>query len=480
MFKHQLIRTINTFDRREMTRFRDFAHSPYHNKHKDVRTLVDYLSSCFPEFNEENCHRDLLSQLIFSQKKASKKLPPLFTYTLRLLEQFFIIEQMGEEPSNGTILLLRRLRVRKLDRHYRRSLLKMGQDLGQQPYRDGNFYLQSYQFATESDFYYIELSQQAADDYLQAKQNHLEYFFLCEKLKDACEMQLRSRILQVDYSPGLLPEILPKIAQNLQNYTKIPPILIYFQLYQMLSSGEHQHFYAVLPILRKHQQYFPKSERQIIYNYLLNFCIAQINAGFPDFLRASFDLYREQLDQQLLEDEEGNLSEWHFKNIVTVSIRLQEMEWTKQFIEDSKNKLRPSIAENAYAYNLAAFYYATRQYQEVLPLLMRVEFTDLRYNLDAKALLLRTYYDLDEYEAFLSLYDAFRQYVKRNKQVTDIQRRGYSSLFRYAKRAFILKNKKILTKKEIHREAVTQLQQALAKESMVYNLGWLKEKVGAL
>ena len=57
MVNHQLIEIIKTFDRREMTRFREFANSPYHNKHKDLRALIKYLSDCYPVFNEENCHR---------------------------------------------------------------------------------------------------------------------------------------------------------------------------------------------------------------------------------------------------------------------------------------------------------------------------------------------------------------------------------------------------------------------------------------
>ena len=480
MLKHQLIQIIKSFDRREMSRFREFVQSPYHNKHKDVQALVTYLSDCFPVFNDENCNRKILENLLFSKKKSSNQLSPVFTYTLRLLEQFLIIEQLREEEGAASMYLLRRLRERKLDRYYQKKLHKREIDLQQHPYRDGQFYLQSYRFASESDFYYIELSQQASDDFLQAKQDYLEYFFLCEKLKDACEMKLRSRILQVNYKAGLLPDLLPKIEKNLEAYSKVPPILLYYQLFQVLNSGEQKHYFAVLPLLKDYQQLFPKSERQIIYNYLLNFCIAQINAGHPEFLRHSFELYREQLDQQLLEDGEGNLYEWHFKNIVTVGIRLQEMDWTKQFIEASKNKLRPTIAENAYAYSLAAYYYAIQEYEAVLPLLMKVEFTNIRYNLDAKALLLRTYYDLDEYEAFLSLFDAFRQYVKRNKQVTDIQQRGYSNLFRLAKRAFVLKNRKEFSKKEEHASAVGQLQKQLDNTSPVYNLGWLKEKVAEL
>ena len=105
-------------------------------------------------------------------------------------------------------------------------------------------------------------------------------------------------------------------------------------------------------------------------------------------MKEIFLLYQLQLQQELIIDE-GYLSDLHYKNIVTTGIRLQELEWVKQFIEEYREALRPAVRENAYSFNLASYYHAVGKYDEVLALLQEVAYSDFRYNLGAKALLLR-------------------------------------------------------------------------------------------
>ena len=95
------------------------------------------------------------------------------------------------------------------------------------------------------------------------------------------------------------------------------------------------------------------------------------------------------------------------------------MDWTKEFIEKFKDYLHPEVVENAYTYNLASYYYSTNQLDKVLDLLVKVEYTDIQYSIGAKSLLLRTYYDLEENEALLSLTRSFKQYLKRNRLIPE-------------------------------------------------------------
>ena len=55
MFHNKLIRLISSVSRKEMTRFREMAASPYFNKHQDTLGLVCYLSEIYPRFDEETC-----------------------------------------------------------------------------------------------------------------------------------------------------------------------------------------------------------------------------------------------------------------------------------------------------------------------------------------------------------------------------------------------------------------------------------------
>lgn len=74
---------------------------------------------------------------------------------------------------------------------------------------------------------------------------------------------------------------------------------------------------------------------------------------------------------------------------------------------------------NAYAYNLANLYFQQTRYKEAMKLLQTVSFDDLFYSTESKMLLLRIYYELNEKEPMLSLFESFRMYLRRNKQITD-------------------------------------------------------------
>ena len=175
--------------------------------------------------------------------------------------------------------------------------------------------------------------------------------------------------------------------------------------------------------------------------------------------------------------EHGLLSEWHYKNIVTTGIRLREMDWVRNFIDGYRDKLPEEARDNAYRFNLASYFYAIRQYDEVLRLLTQVEYRDLRYSLGAKALLLRTYYDLDEFEALSSLADSFKQYLHRNQLMADVRREGYHNLFKLTRRAANLRANIGYYTKEKSKKELLRLQHGIEKAGAIFNKTWLMEKI---
>ena len=53
-------------------------------------------------------------------------------------------------------------------------------------------------------------------------------------------------------------------------------------------------------------------------------------------------------------------------------------------------------------------------------MLLKVEFNDVYYHLDSKSLLMKVYFELDEYDAFSSLVDAFKIYLRRNQTISEV------------------------------------------------------------
>ncbi|MCB0572280.1 MAG: hypothetical protein KDC66_21080 [Phaeodactylibacter sp.] len=480
MYANKLIQLLKSFGRREMTRFLEFAHSPYFNKHDGVRALVAYLSDVFPAFGEQNCEREVVFQALYpGEPHDQPRLALLFTYTKRLAEHFLRAEQLEGAPREQDLLLLRGLRERQQYQIYDKALQEARARAHQAAFRDSGWYYHQYQLASEADFFYTLTSERRTDHSLEQKQEALDRFYLAEKLRDACEMEVRSRILKLHHAHPQADWAVQEVGRQLDTYLQEPAIAIYYRLYRMISEGGAASYFEARHALEECQPYLAVPELKAIYNYLQNHCIQQINQGEEPFLEEIFRLYQAQLDRGLL--LEGDyLSEWHYKNIVTTGLRLHELGWVRQFIEAYREKLPPEVRDNAFRFNLASYYYAARQYGEVLRLLTQVEYSDLRYNLGAKALLLRTYYDLGEYEALASLTESFKQYLHRNKLMADVRRQGYYNLFMLTRRAASLRFNLGYYSTERSRREMARLQNAIGKADAIFNKGWLQEKVASL
>lgn len=477
MLNNKLSGLLQSFSRREMTRFREFACSPYFNKHEGVRALVAYFSDIFPQIDEKRCRREAVFQAIFpGEPHDQPRLALVFTYAMRLAGQFLAMERSGLDAGFQGACLLEQLRAKKQFPLYERALAQAEEAARQDDTRGSGWYYQQYLLAAEADQYFNAVSERRTDGSLQCKQRFLDRFYLAEKLRDACEMQVRSRILKADYSDPMREMALAAVELHFDELRNEPAIAMYYWLYRMVSNPAPSYYYEAMQALHQHQAALPASDLKALYNYLQNYCIQKINQGENDFLAEIFNLYKAQLEQELLL-ESGLLSEWHYKNIVTTGIRLREMDWVRDFIERYREKLPAEARDNAYRFNLASYFYAARQYDEVLHLLAQLEYSDLRYSLGAKALLLRTYYDLEEYEALFSLTESFKQYLHRNRLMADVRREGYYNLFKLTRRAASLRANMAYQSAEKNQRELSKLQGSIEKAGAVFNKGWLVEKV---
>ncbi len=477
MQNSKLLQILQTFDQVTMTRWRQFAHSPYHNKHSDVQTLCDYLHQIYPKLKGIKVERKQLFLKIWGKKIPFKqnKLNIVFTYTLSMTEDFLVHERFRQETDAQHIHLLEQLRQRRQQQRYEHHLQKIEAYWNNAPVRNRDYYHFQFRLAVEKDSYYNQLSQHN-DQSIQQKQDSLDIFYFSEKLRDACEMSLRNLLLQVDYSVHLLDAILKEIREHPEKYQTIPSIMVYFQIYQMITQQDSTYYFELIQVLQKHLTAFPKEELRSIYAYAQNHCIGQINKGEGAFLGELFELYKAQLKSDLLL-EKGYLSEWHYKNIVTVGLRLKAFDWVADFIEVYKEKLPSSARENAYRFNKAAYCYAIEEYDEVLQLLLTVEYSDIRYSLDAKSLLLKAYYDLGETETLFALCDAFRQYLKRNKEISDFRKEGYYNLLKFIQKAAKIRATKRFEASEKWEKDVAKLRLEIESTETIFNVGWLKGRL---
>ncbi len=463
-----------------MRRFREMAESPYFNKHRDLRKLVAFLEKIFPDFSDRKCNRTRLAAALFAERqKPEQHLAVVFTYSWRLFHTFAAQEQQASDSLQKALGALAFFRERGLFKTYEKQQAALERQLTNSPTRDSRYYLESFLLASELNHYHNLRNTYESAQHIVRKQELLDAFYLSEKLKDACELHIRNKITKSTYALPMQDTALKEAGKEEVAHL-IPSIAVYRQILLLLQAGTVEQFDKLLNDIQKTASAFSREELQNIYNHLQNYCIEQINSGQSIYLRKALELYRLQLEKGLLLNERGQLPEWHYKNITTIGLRLQETQWVETFLHRYRELLPPEAREAAFTFNLAAWHYACGAYEKVLQLLVQLEYSDFRYYLGAKALLLRTYYELEEYEALASLAEAFRQYLKRHKILADERVKAFRKLLRFTRRALQLKIDKDFLRKEKFQRDKKKLQDDIRKAGTIINKEWLAEKVNSL
>ncbi len=493
MTENPLLRQLSHLSRKEMTRFRDFAHSPYFNKHQGVQALATCLSEMYPDFSQRKCEREVIFQKLFPGKPHNQpELAVIFTYALRLFEQFQRVEQAIEEGFlEDEALTLRHSRLKNSFSPFQKIMAekvsggRKSVSLGSTsagfktlptllPVTSGDLE-RRFKLLAEQDLAAVSQARYE-HHFLEEKQAWLDAWYLSEKLRDACELRQRQRLLRTEFEEGLTQNLSEVIEAAPEKFAPYPTVTAYFHLYKLLSVNDLAQYEKTVEALHGSESSLPVGDVQNIFNHLQNFCISQINRGDRAYLRELFGIYQKQLERGLLMVE-GRLPEWHYKNIVTTGLRLGEQGWVRDFLEKYRSLLPPEVAENAWRYNLAAWHHHLGQFDQTLKLLVQVEFTDLRYSLDAKALLLRSYFELEEEEALGALCESFKQFIVRNKSLTDFQKKGYLNLLKYTRRTFRLKVGKGILSRSRWQADLEKLRSEVTEAEAIFNKAWLEEKL---
>jgi tetratricopeptide (TPR) repeat protein len=238
-----------------------------------------------------------------------------------------------------------------------------------------------------------------------------------------------------------------------------------------IDSENLKHYFKLKSLLKEHGLKFPKQEALQLYYSAINYCIRRINKSDQKFLEESFQLYNELVENEIIfiNDE---LSPWDFKNIIVLALRLGKYNWTEGFILNYNHKLPETSRENAVTYNLAQLYFYQKQYEKVIEQLQNVEYEDVSYNLNSKSMLIATYYEMDEIEPLYSLFESFRAYLNRHKDISNERRKLYSNLIRITKK---------LTKLSPgDAKSLEKIKTEMTQTKNIASANWLKEKISEL
>jgi tetratricopeptide (TPR) repeat protein len=222
--------------------------------------------------------------------------------------------------------------------------------------------------------------------------------------------------------------------------------------------------------LFENEQLFQAEELRDLYLLAINYCIRRLNQGEMQYAKEGLDWYKRGLASGgLLTD--GVLSRFTYRNIVAMGLKVGDFEWVQSFIYEYKSLLEKQHRESMFTFNLAKLAYHRKQYQEALNLLRKAKYKDLLLNLAAKTLLLKTYYELEEWDMLESHLEAMQNYLRR-KKVMGYHQTNYKNLIHYTK--------KLVSVSPYNKTAKEDLEKRLDNEEILTEKEWLLEQLRLL
>ena len=228
-----------------------------------------------------------------------------------------------------------------------------------------------------------------------------------------------------------------------------PLVALHIALLQCVAEEDNEaHFQDLKRLLEAHYTLLNAAEQNERYKVAFNYCVRKINQGKTEYFAELFDFYKINLPKGVLL-QNNILQFWDYKNIVSVGLRQEEYAWVEGFLYEYNEKLPAEYRENALTYNLAKLNFAQKNYKKVIELLQTVEYQDWVYTLDSRTTLIKTYYELGEYEAMESAAESFRLFLLRNKTASTTVKKTYQNFIRFIKKVAQLPAKQTVAHKKL-------------------------------
>ncbi|MEL7248192.1 MAG: hypothetical protein AAFO03_07225 [Bacteroidota bacterium] len=469
----KLAGVLKTFDKADRLAAKRFLGSSYFNSSQELVSLFLEIL----KLQEKNRPLDkvkLWKKISGNKSYSDLRFRKYCSDLSKLMERFLAQQAFDEDEVQQKIFLLKRInqqeqKAEKLANSTINSVAKFMEDY---PFRDSSYFMN--QFLLHKNFYdYHDYdTKRGEQSNLNEISEYLDLMYFSEKLRISSEAIQRKNFKVADYNSAFTSELEEHIIQT-QLLDRSPAVNLYYQSHKMWTDVDNtEHYYKLKSLIESYASLFPpKKAINDFYTTAQNYCVNKINSGKREFLNELFELFKLQIQQELLLTD-GKLNPWYFRNIIVVALRLGEYDWVENFINEFKNDLPETHKENAVTYNMAQLYFYQKRYEKVLEQLRFVEYDDISYNLNSKVMLMLTYYELDEIDLLDSHLDTFNTFIKRRRDFTEKRKAPYKALIRYTKKLVrIIPNDK---------SALEKLKKEIHEHPNIANASWLLEKIQEL
>jgi hypothetical protein len=465
----KIFKLLDVLSHPERQRFLEFLKSPYFNQNDAlVKCFVALLPSLQKTKPIEQNEQQIWKQIYPGKKYDKARFHRVCSDLLKEAERFMAYFKFAQNKSLQNVFTLQSLNEKRAMEHLPHYMNFTYNQHKKNELKDGDYHYIQYLIEDQKSRFEVNLNKRTGDNNTTQAMSQLDTFYIAQKLQYYNALLHYKSINTTSSEIVLIEEIINLI--KLKKYDEFPLIkLRYSILLTQIEFENEANFYDLKKMILDYDKKFNDEIVREVYSYAIQFCIKKINAGSQQYYIEIFELYKSALTLSLMEHN-NQMSHHDFKNIITVGLRVNEFNWTENFIKVYNKQLPIEHQENAFTFNMARVYFFRKEYDKVLQLLQSVEYDDVFYLLDSKLTLIKTFFELKEFESLTALLESFKMLIRRKKIISEQQRTIYAHFIQYVKKFISIADKTKLL----------QLQSELQNPQQVADIGWLREKIDEL
>ncbi len=466
MWKSKLMEIFRALTGTEKRALNKWLRSPFVTQQAGVLGLWEYLIE-----HRNGTKQDFLKEEIFAQIYPQQTYRDvLFRQTmsdlLHCIEEYLVYKKFCANRAVRDNYLVCIYRDKRLLKFYQQSVQKAQKYLDSMPLGP-EFFDQSYDLEYEK-FVFLQTQKRTKANNLQDLGDALDVSIILRKLKQSCMYLAHQRVYKVEYDYSFLPHLLKYLEDS--HHLENPAIATYYYCYRALSEEKDEFFQKFKAHLFAQESRFSQNESRDLLQLSINYCIQQLNRGVKSYVAEALHLYRLGLRQKLLYSN-GQMSRFTYNNIVGLALKLDEYGWAESFIVDYRDYLDATYRQANYNYNLAKLFYLQQRYQDAFHHLSEVDESDVLLNFSAKVILLKMYYELEEYDNLEALLASFRALITR-KNVLSYHQTNFSNFIQFTRRLLYLRPDEADKRNSLH--------QAILDAEVLAEREWLLEQLTKL
>lgn len=441
MQKYQIIKILKTFTAEEMKEFYKFIRSPYFGGTNFVISYFNVLKKYHPDFDESIIDKEKVFGKLYPGKKYNDATMRKLSSDLFDLAEKFLSRKDYDSSWESERKLLSEYRKRRLYPLFGKQWKKLQKKFDDKNIFEYDFLIHRH-FAELENINYHSARKLEIENY-KNHNNFYEYllnYTLNYAMNGAASQHVYSNAYNINDDANLLKIFIKNF--DFENFLKsVNEIgykdrnvlrLNYTMMNMFLEINDHSKYFDYKKNLLKFIKEISSESRYFYLTKLINSCKLKIRAGYFEFEKEIFNVYKFMADNDMLvEPSRKFISEFVFQDIVSYGLETEDTEWVGRFIESNIKMIIPDTREETYNYSKAVYEFHKNNFEKSLELFSVLKGDLSHSKFTIRAYILKNYYELGYYDPAKSMVDTLRHFLKNAKHLNESTKNDYALFLNY-------------------------------------------------